>query len=169
MWKWKGMVWDVRLSYPWEECQQKARREKGSFFSVTFWKALWANKHIFLVVASPAEAAVLDLSQMAGKWDTWGYKNHTHVSTLLKSLFLTSVPLFCEEQTVVLRIQLQLCRLFRAWPGFVSLLPAKQSLLMSALINTVYSKCTLDVEISAGLSLVRCRVTSWHLSLEESG
>lgn len=36
----------------------------------------------------------------------------------------------------------------------MSLLPAKQSLLMSALINIVYSKCTLDAEISLGLSLM---------------
>lgn len=48
------------------------------------------------------------------------------------------------------------------------LLPAKQSLLMSALINTLHSKCTLDAELSVGLSLMTHRVTSWHLSLEES-
>lgn len=63
---------------------------------------------------------------------------------------LTTVPVFWEQQAAMLRSQLQLQEAFqsyaRAWLGLTSLLSAKQSLLRSALINTLYSKCTLDAE-----------------------
>lgn len=74
---------------------------------------------------------------------------------------------FCRSR-LKLRSQLQLKGLHRAWPGLVSPLSAKQSPLMSVSINTLHSKCTLDAELSVGLSLKTHRATTWQPSLEES-
>lgn len=138
-----------------------------ALFQQMSWKALQANKHIFLSARSPAGAAVLEFSWMAGKRGTRGYgKSHLclnapfresdlHWQNLALWISLSPLsPFFGRSRPLHWGARCSSKRLCRARTGLVFLPPAKKSLRMSALINIVCSKCTLDAELSVGLSLM---------------